>query len=253
MGRCNCGSGSVGPEGPVGPTGPAGPTGAAGPAGATGLGVGGYYPDAVPVSPNANDDEFDDNSIGGAWAEWDPGSCVTLAEDDRGLSIVHSAVTALGGIYRDLPAGDFSIVIKPTLTCATAAVKQIGLVWMQDATDSGGDVEGPFIQYNAATSSAKHETWSAYNFETGDLGQTMDDIQPRYLRIRKAGSTYSSDFSLDGVGWFNINSGALAMSGTPLHVGVAMRADSGGATGHVRFWRQSAVTDLDQLLLGRTL
>ena len=77
-------------------------------------GSGAWDPNKPPASPGALDDEFSDNSLNVAWSEYDPEGKTTWTEGDGG-AVADTATSAAdnhNGLYKTLPAGDFTVVTK---------------------------------------------------------------------------------------------------------------------------------------------
>lgn len=197
-----------------------------------------WWPDAPPAVAGSRDDEFDGESGGvpNLWTEVDHGAHQTVSEDALGL--VLSQATHVGesvsGIYKAIPAGDFSVWSRISLsTLMEGSAAQGGLGLWENATSSTGDV----VTYSITpTSDIRVETRAAYNViatatDTEDLGGDMPSHV--YLRIRRSGTTYSFDFSSNGVGWLRTYTGALAF--TPTHFGPVMQNVNTGVTVTARF------------------
>lgn len=217
-----------------------------------------YFPDAIPASPNGNDDEFNDNSVGGAWTEWDPGSDVTVTEDANGLLLTstNTGSVSWGGVYRALPAGDWSIIAKLDLTGSVLSHQaSAGIVITQDiATNpTTADVESLELQISGSTISARLITWSAYNAFNSIIKSFPWGVPYAYLRVRRSSTTYSFDVSSDGISWITLKSGALDIT-TPTHIGLAVNSEStpDNWKSRFRFYRQVATTTADTAVLGRT-
>lgn len=209
-----------------------------------------WLPDARPATAGSLDDEFRDASSGvpSGWTEVDHGGHLVVDEDEIGLQLTQAthAGNSVSGIYKTIPAGDFTIYTKVSLSCLIATdTAYAGLAMWEDATSSTGNVftfglrmdltRGPYIIC---------QTWTQYDdaapvtFGTLlDLGQTTYPTH-LYLRMRRTGTNYSTDVSLTGLGWQTINGGdgaADAISFTPTHVGPFMNNAASGVTVDARF------------------
>lgn len=200
-----------------------------------------WNPDAPPASPHANDDEFLDGSGGvpGGWTETDHGSKLTVVED---ATYKHVALTHTGGagthniagIYKSVPAGDFTIWTK----CSMFAIGDnvdVGLALFEDATSTTGDINTFGIR-RAAPNAIQRNTWAAYNATpTNNFGESLI-LTTVYLRIRRNGTTYYFDFSNDGLGWKQGSfSGSFAV---PTHMGLFVQNNgSNTVKGTFEFYR----------------
>lgn len=220
--------------------------------------VGLFFPDLPPASPHANDDEFDDASIGGAWTDWDHGSVGTNTEGTYGLKIANSNATGpkFAGLRRALPSGDWSIVTKVSLVAVLADDAAASLILLEDATSATGDLKVFSLVYGSTGVALYSQTWNDYQTFAATQASISADVGPTwiYLRVRKSGSTYSQDFSHDGLSWMRLWTGTLAF--TPAHIGLGCNNNGGAGTsecaGYFRFWRQTSSTLLDQPLQGAT-
>lgn len=221
--------------------------------------VGLFFPDLPPVSANANDDEFADASLGAAWTEWDPGSKVTVTEADYGLKLAFNASSgdSLGGVRRAVPSADWSLITKVDLAATgVGGSTEAGIFLAEDlsANPTTADIETFIVRYDGSmTLTIGAQRWSAYNalsstqFSTG--GRTHGGTI--YLRVRRISSTLYFDFSFDGISW--LQAGTMAAPFTIGHVGLAGTGRSSDASAaYFRFWRQTALTSIDQPLLGKT-
>lgn len=203
-----------------------------------------YSPLIPPISVTATDDEFADESgsIPSGWTEIDFGSVMAITEDEAGLALTGTNVAgySAAGMYKAVPAGDFTIWTLVSLSGNALAGTQIaGLALFQDATSSTGDLISLDLKYNnGADTRITRETWTAYNATpTTTFAHNLDlDIQPThtFLRIRRTGTTYSFDFSTDGVGWMlAATSGTISF--TPTHFGLISVNNGSGVTTVARF------------------
>lgn len=215
-----------------------------------------FWPDAPPTTAGASDDEFNDNSVAGAWTEFDPGSDVTVSEDSHGLLLVNTNTGSVswGGVYKALPGGDFSITTKMSLV-ASAASEQMsaGILIGQDlSSGTDDDLETLELQLNGSGVNARVITWSAYNaFNSVVKSLPWYQIEA-YLRVRRASTTYSFDISPNGVAWAQLKTGSLDIS-TPVHIGLAISTESVVTDGRARFrfYRETSTTTRDTAVLGR--
>ncbi len=197
-----------------------------------------WSPDAPPTGAGADDDEFADASGGvpTGWTEVDFDSNITVSEDSSGLTLVQAthAGHSVGGVYKTIPAGDFTIWTKLTMSGVLPGANSIscGLALFQDATSSTGDLV--FLR-NYVSGTTEVQTpdcfnMSAYTTFGTQVGVTysMNVTNPTYFRIRRTGTNYSFDVSGDGVGWLCLfNASSIAI--TPTHYGIVINNSASGA------------------------
>ena len=188
-----------------------------------------WEPDAPPASPDALDDEFDDASFSGDWTETDFGSRQTVAEDERGVVLTNPSSAGIAGVWKAIPAGDFTIVSKLSLSALPANFAGAGLALWQDATSSSGDIELLRFLYSTngvrrmlVTRYSQWDTFSATLATTPVVGNFDTHL---YLRIRRTGTTISRDHSTDGIGWTRLFSAVPTF--TPTHFGLWADGSSG--------------------------
>lgn len=196
---------------------------------ASGGSVGAYLVDAAPATPGADDDEFADNSGGvpGGWTEVDHGSVATVTEVTEGVQIQIAGGTKWAGIYKTIPAGDFTIWTKYSWRGRrNDAVFVAGLGLWEDATSSSGDLIYGGLYWSSGTIHWTTNLYSDYqtfnsSILSGDISLNSSDpagVRSWYIRIRRTGTTYSFDYSADGISWFfSIASGSISF--TPTHYG----------------------------------
>ncbi|MCK5615983.1 hypothetical protein KAR91_79710 [Candidatus Pacearchaeota archaeon] len=208
-------------------------------------GVGGtegsyWKPEAAPETPSAYDDEFDDSSFDtGLWTEMDFDTLQTISEDASGLilSQATSAGDDISGIYQSVPAGDFTITTKASLRAKLANYSSIGIALFGDATSSTGNIALGVVAGDASNVSWAISLWNDYQNWNSSPKQLVD-YDTAYIRIRRTGTTYSWDFSGDGISWIEIYvTGALGW--TPTHFGLAIDNNATGddVAGVFQFFR----------------
>jgi len=200
-----------------------------------------WLPDAAPAEAGAADDEFDGASGGvpPGWTEVDHGASTTVDENEAGLKLTQPthAGDSIAGVYKAIPTGDFTIWTKMSLSGGLLNYTMAGLALWQNATSSSGDLATLLLMQNTLDQEIKVDLWSAYNTYTSTpLNKviTVDvGVANMYLRIRRSGTTYSFDCSLDGIGWTALYSNTLAF--TPTHFGPVINNSASGITIAARF------------------
>ena len=198
------------------------------PGGGSSLGI--WLPDAPPSSAGADDDEFADASGGvpSGWTEVDHGNHMSVDEDAVGLELASTATGGSyenAGIYKAIPAGDFTIWTKLShIGVADTSYVLGGLALWEDATNSTKKVElfYNFLQSGGGTSSIAVYEYTNYNTagsaaKSSSSFGTVYNPTAIYMRIRRNSTTYSFDYSTDGIGWMQFYSGSLSF--TPTHYG----------------------------------
>lgn len=199
-----------------------------------------YLADIAPSSPHSDNDEFNDNSIAGAWATWDFAAIATFAENANGLEITATGNGAVRwcGKYKAVPASEFAIIIKVGLHGQIASGgAEAGIVVLQDATSAAGDLRGIGIDIdlNATSVAVTSRTFTAYNGSASAITSSAA-VYPPYLRVRCNGTAMETDHSHDGLSWKRHSTVTLAF--TPTHVGLGLLAVGVSAvTGRFRFYR----------------
>lgn len=213
-----------------------------------------FYPDAPPVSAGADDDEFADASLGGAWTEWDPGSKVTVAEDAYGLAITNTNTSSpsWGGVRRALPSGDFAASAKLQIVGNTGNQQTAGFLVAGDI--AGSPTTAPFLAMELNTNGfARVADWTDFDSfgtqryvdGTGRVGRAAV-----YARMRSISGVYSFDLSNDGVMFTEVYSATPGF--TPAHLVLAADSESAGSpVARFRFFRVVASVDRDVPILGR--
>lgn len=224
----------------------------------SGSSVSGYFPDMAPSLPHANDDEFSDASLGGAWTEWDPGSKVTVTEGNYGLKLAHissSGANNYGGVYRAIPAGDFTVITKVSHSFHTAAAGcTAGIFVAADmaAAPTTADFHTMVTGLSTNQTQMAAHLYADYQTFTSTLNTGQYGPTHAYMRMRRVSTLFSFDYSTDGVGWLRFTTFTPAY--TPASIGLLINNSTAVASAvYFRFWRQSADTALDAPLLGRIL
>lgn len=203
-----------------------------------------WVPDAAPASAGSLDDEFDGVSGGvpPGWTEVDFGNRATVSEDEAGLVITCPAFGASSewfGIYQAIPAGNFTMWAKCSLSGLLSSSKCVGIALWQDATSSSGDLLNFYVRINSTDTHILTSSHTSYT-DAGTILSTktaQPDIGSTdcYLRIRRNGTTYYFDYSTDGIGWIRLDNRTLSF--TPTHIGPTMSNDSANAGTVVGRWQ----------------
>lgn len=181
---------------------------------------------AKPSTAHAMDDEFDDNSLGAKWTEFDPGAHLTVAENSYGLVLTPSASSKWGGVYQTLPSGDFSVTALMSFPGIFQDGKIVSIILWEDPTDTSKRLEtfsmlkyatnGYAVQWNRWTN---YTTFNTNAYASGGLGIWQPTY--RYMRMRRNGSTYYGDLSDDGINW-SIGPNGVTLGFTPTAIGVGI-------------------------------
>ena len=206
-----------------------------------------WTPDYPPASAGALDDEFADVSGGlpGGWTEYDHGTLLTPVEGSEGFRMQMAAGTVnfLAGAYKSDPGGDITVWTKVSLS-ATRVNSRVGLAWFQDAASSTGDLHAVVMAYDTTSMYVITSTYTGYNTGVTNV-ITLTDVQGGsglYFRTRRTGTTYTFEWSSDGVGWMVLSSGAIAF--VPLHVGLIASSNGSAAGVAVSKFFRSVASDV---------
>jgi hypothetical protein len=186
-----------------------------------------WLPDYPPASASAYDDEFADASFDtGLWTEWDAPSKLTVSEGAYGLSLLQTTAAGdnLTGVYQAVPpSGNYAIWTKLSLSSLRANYCFGGLLLGQDLVNNPTTSDAIVIHLAAGATSQYVEVnrYNAYNSINGYLVSIADVVIGTgvYFRIRKASTTWSFDYSNDGIAWMQIYTTA-SIPFTPAQMGL---------------------------------
>lgn len=186
----------------------------------TSLGV--WMPDAPPTSVGALDDEFKGASGGvpPGWTEADLDSRLTIVEDARGFvlfTMTAAATNNLAGMWVTDPTGDITFWAKVSLLGARVNTT-LGIGWAQDPTSVTADYHIVRLTFDATGMYFLTTIFTAQNVFSSNPVSLADVIgsSSGYLRCRRTGTTYSFDFSTDGIGWIQLSTGSISFTPTKL-------------------------------------
>lgn len=191
--------------------------------------------DAPPASPSASDSEFNggSNSVPTGFTEYDPGSILTVTESStyKNVQLSHTTIAGtldVAGIYKAIPAGDFTIWTKYHFYGQNVNYAFIGLCLWEDATDSSKKIAGYGLspRNNTLLNNGLY-LQTNYNTFNSATENNFNFIQSSgYLELRRNGSNYYLRYSNDGLSFFG-GSSALNPGFTPVHFGVGMGNTTG--------------------------
>lgn len=222
--------------------------------------------DAASLTLDTNTDEFNDNTIAGSWTQLIPGTTtLVFSEEDNGFIMSQnqddiSSDIIYGVIYKDVPAGDFSVTTK----ISSKADMSGGLI--------GGILLSDGLSTDYTTADAKHFGWYFGGAGTGvqireyvgitnaPTATTRNDVWDRqysgYIRLRydSSGNNVYVDISDDGNAWKYLCNESLSF--TPTEMGLAlhsqMNSTQHGSTAF-QFFRVTDSIDLSQRVNGRRI
>jgi hypothetical protein len=204
-----------------------GVTGATGPIGSTGDTFSYYDPDKPPASPSTLDDEFE-GSLSSQWTFIQPTPIVAYNVNYTKLKalncVVGSPAGGMASFLQPLPAGDFVIWTRVTISSASANYIQGGLIL------SSSNVMGAGVQTTceyAYNSGWDHQTINVTGFTSAPTSQFLESSPSGgsgYLRIRRVGTSYYAGWSADGATW---EERSIAPSVTPTYCGLEVGNSSG--------------------------
>ena len=246
-----------GPQGPQGIQGEQGPAGSGGGGGGSG-GAELYFADIPPESANANDDEFPSGALDGDWTEWDVGAKQTVTVGDYGLKLSHVSTSgeSFAGVHRAVPAGDWSLATKLSLSSGAAQFPSGGILIGADLSTNPSTAAFRTFGFVVQNTGRVHLSVTAFSnyttFSSTLVDITVEQTEHVYLRVRRASTTLFYDYSTDGLNWMQVYTEGEPY--TLVRVGLAVNNNTGGSglavAAYFRFWRQTSSTALDQPLLG---
>lgn len=198
-----------------------------------------WEPMAPPASAGSEDDEFSTPGAGvpSGWTEIDHGTNTTVAVEDYGLVLTQTthAGASWAGIYKSIPAGDFTIWTKVFLQDHRAVANMfVGLALFEDATSATADIDIISLITSGTTfGQVQHDRYAAYNGAVtttrGTLNVGPSLIDGVYFRLRRTGTTYAADWSTNGLTWVNLTNG-VALGYTATHFGLVINNGNTGST-----------------------
>lgn len=184
-----------------------------------------YSPNIPPGSPNASNDEFDDDSIAGAWSQI--GTPDTISESTyHGKLYVQDNDSTPCGVRKSYAPGAstaFTVVVKLSgilvaafsniiLAVETSAPADIALFGIQN--NNAG-----FLRYRSKNGGS--ETNPAF------IGTNYGDHH--YLMLQRSTSdVYVLKHSVNGINWYQVSS--FTNAGTVANVAILMDSQGGGST-----------------------
>jgi hypothetical protein len=194
-----------------------------------------WSPDAPPASPSGTDSEFSGGSGGvpSGFTEYDPGTLLTVTESSTYKNVqLLASTTAVTldvlGIYKAIPAGDFTIWTKVKFLGPAANYSFTGLCLWEDATDSSKKIAGYGLSPRGATLMDNGiYTWTNWNTFSAATESNFQFVAPCvYVRLRRTGTTYMMAFSNDGEAFLEYST-AVNPGFTPTHFGVGIGNTTG--------------------------
>lgn len=198
-----------------------------------------WMTDAAPGVAGADDDEFDGatGGIPAGWTEFDTGTVQTVDEDEQGLSLEQTshAGDLITGIYKTIPAGDFTIMTKVGLNGPKANFQSAGLALWKDAASAGSKIFTLNFGYQDTTMTILNQEWTNSTAGLATLANEIDSIgvTDLYLRIRRQGTTYHFEWSNNGLGFRRLNTTQL--STTVTHYGPFIQINNASIIAKARF------------------
>lgn len=203
---------------------------------------GNYYtsfdPSCPPESPGNWCDEFDDESVDSVWITWDYNSVLTVAENEVGLVLTNDASNPgsdVAGVLRPLPQGDWTCVVKLTMTGSQTCAA--GIVFTNGSTGDAKNYQQAYYYISGNTEVHAIYFATTTSATRGDGNAVLDDVHDYrwdFLRVRKVGSAYSWEFSKDGIMWYK-NASYAFTDFTPSFIGLFTNDESGSLDTHATF------------------
>lgn len=175
--------------------------------------------DAPALHP-AYGDDFSGTELDPKWTRGGVASATKETSDGTGLKIA-GAPTTDNGLWRYLqpaPNGDFSIVMR-----MAGYNRQQGMMGPVMLNSVGNGVAS-----SAYTAAATYYLWNVAGYAYSTTGPSHDPLNSLpanngvsyWIRLRKIGTSFYSDVSLDGEGWLT-TAGPLTYAGTISQIGFA--------------------------------
>ncbi len=195
-----------------------------------------WSPDAPPASAGSEDSEFAAGSGGvpSGFTEYDPGSVLTVDESSTYKKLLCTVASGgfptMSGIYRAIPAGNFTIWTKIHLFGQRTDYAWAGLALFEDATDGTKDIINLALSNRSSSgpTGISQFVLTAYNaYNTDSLGlNALPHFNYIYFRWRRNSTNYFPGWSFDGETFIENSSSALNPGFTPTHFGLAMQNSS---------------------------
>ena len=216
--------------------------------GTTGSSFSYYDPDMPALSPTAQDDEFNGTVLDPKWTTVNWGSVVATDVNTTVPGSLYVHGTSLGrtipAALQPLPAGDFTIWTKVSVTGRDTGDTAIGLILTDGATAGAGTQLINVTAINGVTQSyVAVSYWTGFNaISTGVSTNYGDDM--KYLRFRRAGTVYYTGWSTDGKTW--TEGAPITLAFTPAYMGLtwSVYSTSGTSTSAEFFRYQPSATAL---------
>jgi hypothetical protein len=211
-----------------------------------------WNPDLPPSSPNAMDDEFNDESFNTTlWTEFNPGNHSFTRSEVAwgGLTITNNSNNNIFGYCQLAPSSPYSIIskirvsdfhsgdIKPAImllegTLSTSKVLMAGL-------SSGGYGHAIQIEY--------YNAYNSYNSALLNNSYNLPD-EWGYIRVRVNGTTLNFDIG-DGIAWKRRLNSTMAF--TPAYVGLGFKSNNADGIAHFQFFRVLSGDTFNSPVYGR--
>lgn len=184
--------------------------------------------DIPPTSPEAENDEFTAGSLDAKWSEFDPGTLLTVGMDTsrKMVTLTGSGNNSvrLAGIYQPIPDTEFAAYSKVHMI---SRLERGGIGLFVGGSDvvnnpTTADLQTAFFRYTGLTALLEcwDELFTAYTTESTNTSvAAYGAAMSGYLRVRLNGTTWSGDFSPDGISWAQV-SADRTLGFTPAYVGL---------------------------------
>jgi hypothetical protein len=185
------------------------------------------YPDTVPASPHASDDEFIQNTSGtpAGWTSWNTPSAI---DTDTRPGWLHILDTAAGsdhwrGCYKAIPATPFTVTAKiASQQGYDYALASLVLI------DSGPT---KFIHIGTGTAGAVSEYWNSVTSKNSDIASKTNYWGPLWVRWTVTDTTHVDGYiSRDGLVYHKLIT-AYAVGFTIANVGLGVNSAGSNSNG----------------------
>jgi hypothetical protein len=189
------------------------------------------YPiDMPPAAPHAMDDEFTDTVMHGKWSWINQGSSAWTENGFYGAMDLLSSGDNTRLLVQTAPAGDFTATAKILISGAKLNYYSFGIC-LYNSTNNKRIIFGKCCRENSSGMQAikfnSNTTYSSDAYLNGGW-----DSNFVYVRIRKLGTSYYLDMSLDGDFWWQVFTETISTFLSAIsHVGVGyFRNNTNGVT-----------------------
>ncbi|UUM10659.1 hypothetical protein NQU17_08165 [Clostridiaceae bacterium HFYG-1003] len=175
--------------------------------------------DEPPSSPSPMDDEFDDITLDPKWIWINQGAATWVENGQSGMMDLLSGVDHTRLLVQAAPSGDFIALAKISILCPRLDYMNFGIC-LYNNTNGKRVILGKCTRNNySGMQVIKFNSDTQYSSDPYLNGGW--DSSAVYVRIKKNGTSYSLDVSIDGSFWWTVFTEYLSVFITTItHVGL---------------------------------